>query len=615
MFSIIVPNLISSATMTRVSKGINSSYSTEKMLLAVDAVKSGLSIRKAAEKYGVPRSSLGDRISGRIAPDARPGKMPVIPAEVESAMVEKAMSLADQGFGVSKKQLTARAGQLCRTMGLKNRFTNGIPGKAWWSGLQHRHPTLTLRKPEKLATVRSKGMNGTVVGSYFVSLRELVTNVAPTSIWNMDETSLSLEHSPTTVVARKGSKVIPGRTSNSRETVTVLPCVNAAGQKLPPLIIVKGKTNRSLRSFNTHEGPEGALWSFQKNAWMTDEMGVAWFTEIFLNYCGDDRPQVLILDNHRSHETLGLLEAATSNNIKLFTFPPHSTHYLCPLDRTVFGPFQRSFDRISSEFMSSKASALITKMTFPKLMNQAYQLSFSRTNIVAGFESTGIYEWNPMKVPAHAFAPSIPFDKKPQEPSDEHPLQWVLKQVDSALSTPVNETGDNIQEGVNETGGNRQEGVIDPATLFVPEVVDTLGNVVGTIDVSVSNDPMMSTVAEITDEEAASILVALTDLGTPDTSLECMETSWSSVWNQELDTLFSVQDVPSDPPADILKIKKTINTSHRLLTSEEILKEKREEHLKKEKREKEKEDRKRKRESNKIMKLEKEIEKKIKKKK
>ena len=84
-----------------------------------------------------------------------------------------------------------------------------------------------------------------------------------TCVWNINLRML---------VARKGAKTVPGRTSNSRETVTFLPCINAAGQKMPPLIIVKGKTSRSLRSYNVHEGPDGALWTYQKKAYMTDEI-------------------------------------------------------------------------------------------------------------------------------------------------------------------------------------------------------------------------------------------------------------------------------------------------------------------------------------------------------
>ena len=93
---------------------------------------------------------------------------------------------------------------------------------------------------------------------YNEALRD-VEDLNPSNLWNTDETSLSLEHSPAQVVALKGSKVIPGRTSNSRESVAVLPCVNATGQAMPPLIVAKGKTSRSLRSYNTHEGPAGAL--------------------------------------------------------------------------------------------------------------------------------------------------------------------------------------------------------------------------------------------------------------------------------------------------------------------------------------------------------------------
>ena len=160
-----------------------------------------------------------------------------------------------------------------------NKFTRGIPGKAWWKSFRSRHHEVTLRKPEKLSTVRSKAINGPVVGSYFITLHELIKTqyIAPSCVWNMDETSLSLGHTPTNVVAKRGSRVIPGRIANSKETITVLPCVNAAGGKMPPLIIVKGKTSRSLRAFNTHEGPAGAFWTYQAKAYMDDDMGTVWF--------------------------------------------------------------------------------------------------------------------------------------------------------------------------------------------------------------------------------------------------------------------------------------------------------------------------------------------------
>ncbi|CAC5410897.1 unnamed protein product [Mytilus coruscus] len=169
----------------------------------------------------------------------------------------------------------------------------------------------------------------------------------------MDETGLSLEHRPSKVLAAEGIRSVPRKTGNSREGVTILPCINAAGEKMPPLVIVKGKTERSLRSFNTHEGPPGSKWTFQEKAWKNDLIGIEWFSEIFLRNCGAKRPQLLVLDSHNSHETLGLLELAFDNNIIILAMPAHTTHFLCPLDRTVFGPFKREYDQVCSEYMSS----------------------------------------------------------------------------------------------------------------------------------------------------------------------------------------------------------------------------------------------------------------------
>ena len=551
------------------------------MLAAVEAVRNGMSIRKAAETHGVPRSSLGDRVSGKVAPETRPGKAPVIPLELENQMVDKSLKLADQGFGLSKRKLTARAGQLCKTLGIRNRFKNGTPGRAWWSGLKKRHPSLTLRKPEKLSTVRSRGVNSTVVGSYFEALHDLVEDLNPSNVWNMDETSLSLEHSPAQVVARKGSKVIPGRTSNSRESVTVLPCVNAAGQAMPPLIIVKGKTSRSLRSYNTHEGPAGALWGYQTNAWMSDELGCSWFEEVFLKNCGESRPQLLIMDNHRSHETLGLLEAAAENNIIVLTFPPHSTHYLCPLDRAVFGPFQRAYNGICSEYITSKTTAMINKITFPGLMNKAYVQSFLRTNIVSCFESTGIYKWDPLAIPAKAFEPSLPFDKETREASTDHPLKWVVDKIEGTKYASSVASNDCEDDSVVETLPSSD--VPLTCNLVSPSIVDQEGNVVGEVIVTTLSNQQESVVSQstlpintsleesptsvldpITEEEAAHVLVQLNahDLSISDSSFENIDLGASGVWNIDLESMFSIQGSEDKENTTEISEKKITKTKY-----------------------------------------------------
>ena len=55
---------------------------------------------------------------------------------------------------------------------------------------------------------------------------------------------MQLEHTPKSVVGRKGAN-LPGRVSNSKKSVSVLGCGNAAGDVMSPMVIVKGKTKRS----------------------------------------------------------------------------------------------------------------------------------------------------------------------------------------------------------------------------------------------------------------------------------------------------------------------------------------------------------------------------------
>ena len=144
----------------------------------------------------------------------------------------------------------------------------------------------------------------------------------PHYIWNMDEKGVSMEHNPVKIVASKSSRNIPGRVANTRSSNTIISCINAAGVSMPPLIIVKRKTEKSLRGYTMKEGPVGSKRTYQQNAWTEDILGVEWFKVVFLATCGEGRPQLLLLDGYHSHETLGLIEELTrENNIILLCLP------------------------------------------------------------------------------------------------------------------------------------------------------------------------------------------------------------------------------------------------------------------------------------------------------
>ena len=75
-------------------------------------------------------------------------------------------------------------------------------------------------------------------------------------------------------------------------------------------------------------------------------IGIQWCEGHFLKQCGIAQPQLLILDSHSSQESLNLLTSAKANDIHLLALPPHTTHWMNPLDKTSFGPFQKEYNTV-----------------------------------------------------------------------------------------------------------------------------------------------------------------------------------------------------------------------------------------------------------------------------
>ena len=77
--------------------------------------------------------------------------------------------------------------------------------------------------------------------------------------------------------------------------------------------------------------------------------------------------------------------------VKLLVLPSHTSHILQPLDVSVFSPLKTLFRKktgiahlINESFESKKAN-------FPVFVKKPWEQSLTRSNIVSGFEATGIF--------------------------------------------------------------------------------------------------------------------------------------------------------------------------------------------------------------------------------
>jgi len=82
------------------------SYSESDLLRAVEESKGGLSYRKAAARYGVPKSTVCDHATGKVSGSKR-GPPTVLNQAEEQMLVDWALHMADIGYGRTREQLCA----------------------------------------------------------------------------------------------------------------------------------------------------------------------------------------------------------------------------------------------------------------------------------------------------------------------------------------------------------------------------------------------------------------------------------------------------------------------------------------------------------------------------
>ena len=192
------------------------------MAKAVDAVKSrGLAVRRAAEEYDIPKSTLHDRVSGRVLAGGCSGPPKYLTVEEEEELEDFLIGCASVGYARSRYQVMQLVGEVVSHKGLATGVTHG-----WWEGYKKRHPKLTLSTAAPVSYARAMASNPEIINNYFDLLEStLVENDLldkPAQIFNIDETGMPLDPSPPLVVARRGQKHPSARGSGDKSQVTVL---------------------------------------------------------------------------------------------------------------------------------------------------------------------------------------------------------------------------------------------------------------------------------------------------------------------------------------------------------------------------------------------------------
>ena len=102
----------------------------------------------------------------------------------------------------------------------------------------------------------------------------------------------------------------------------------------------------------------------------------------------------LLLDNYSSHISVKGIDFCKKNGIVLLTFPPHCSHKMQPLDRTVYGPFKKLINFPSDAWMKMNPAKPMTIYDIPGLVKTVFPSAMTPRNIQSGFEVTGLWPFN-----------------------------------------------------------------------------------------------------------------------------------------------------------------------------------------------------------------------------
>ena len=208
---------------------------------AYEAVQCGsLSIRCAAEEFRVPRSTLADRVSGRVVSGATSGPTRYLSAVEEEELVHFLQGCSSIGYGRSRKDIIGIVQQVVDKKGIKVTVTQG-----WWESFKKRHPEIVLRIAEPVSQACAICSSEETLSKYFEMLQETLEKNdllhKPCQIFNTDETGMPLDPSRPLIAATKGEHHPRSITTGNKAQVTVLSCCSAAGVAIPPLVIFDQK--------------------------------------------------------------------------------------------------------------------------------------------------------------------------------------------------------------------------------------------------------------------------------------------------------------------------------------------------------------------------------------
>jgi len=303
-------------------------------------------MRAAAKEFGIPCGTFHSYVKKTknhgsfdgIRYEANRMVHMVFTTEEDKLLTEYLLKFAKYNYGLSRKAA------MCLAYDFASANHKDYPpswdreqkaGKTWYTGFMKRHPTLSLCKTEATSQSKTLTFIRHNVSTFYENLESVCKkhSLSPQDVYNCDETKVPTIPGSTNiriVATKEDRQDAKMKSGNKDQLITICCTTNAFGNTVPPFFVFPSKNCKEALLKRSPLQSASA-----SNAW--GSMTATLFVKILEHFkkhtrCTEDKPVLLILDNHESHIFFDSLDFCEHSGIVLLTIPPHCGHRLKPLE-------------------------------------------------------------------------------------------------------------------------------------------------------------------------------------------------------------------------------------------------------------------------------------------
>lgn len=186
-------------------------YTLESVALAMEEVSNGSTVYAAAKKYKIPRTSLFFKTTGKNQFGKKSGPPTVLSMEEEISLKDWIISMAANGFPVTKDQLLESVQLFLNQHKRKTKFKDNLPGRKWYKGFMTRHKNEISKRTSQNLTPARASVSEENLRAWHAEVQKYLTEESlldvindPKRIFNMDESAFYLSPKDNQVITKKG---------------------------------------------------------------------------------------------------------------------------------------------------------------------------------------------------------------------------------------------------------------------------------------------------------------------------------------------------------------------------------------------------------------------------